>query len=141
MSEREAEFLDATLPQLHVAGEAMHNGDPTPWLEMWSSSDPVTVFGALGVAPSGVDEVAENFRQVAARFSNGSEFRFDVVAAGVSGDLAYTVGYESSVVSLDGGPAGPSRIRVTHVYRREEGTWKMVHRHGDRAPAPGVSQA
>ena len=25
-------------------------------------------------------------------------------------------------------------IRVTHVYRRENGEWKIVHRHGDTAP-------
>ena len=24
---------------------------------------------------------------------------------------------------------------VTHVYRREDGEWKIVHRHGDLAPA------
>ena len=129
------EFLDATLPRHHAAGEAMHNGDPTLWLEMWSANDPVTVFGALGVAPKGTEEVSRNFCEVAARFSNGSDFRFEVIAAGVSGDLAYNVGYETSLVSLDGGPVGPSRIRVTHVYRRENGEWKMVHRHGDR-PLP-----
>jgi hypothetical protein len=47
------EFLDATLPRHHAAGEAMHGGDPTLWLETWSPNEPVTVFGALGVAPRG----------------------------------------------------------------------------------------
>jgi ketosteroid isomerase-like protein len=68
-----------------------------------------------------------------------------VIAAGVSGDLAYTVGYEHSLVSRDGGPVTPNRLRVTHVYRREDGEWKIVHRHGDgleseRAGAPAVSR-
>ena len=112
----------------------MHNGDATSWLEMWSRNEPVTVFGALGVAPSGTEAVDRNFREVATRFANGSDFRLEVIAAGVSGDLAYNVGYETSLVSLDAGPVGPSRIRVTHVYRRENGEWKMVHRHGDRPP-------
>ena len=26
-------------------------------------------------------------------------------------------------------------VRVTHIYRREDGEWKIVHRHGDSAPA------
>lgn len=30
---------------------------------------------------------------------------------------------------IDGGPAEPMTVRVTHVYRREEGEWKFVHRH------------
>jgi ketosteroid isomerase-like protein len=25
-------------------------------------------------------------------------------------------------------------VRVTHVYRRENGEWKIVHRHGDSVP-------
>lgn len=48
--------------------------------------------------------------------------------------LAYTVGYERFTGSIDGAPAAPITIRVTHVYRRENGAWKIVHRHGDFAP-------
>ncbi len=48
--------------------------------------------------------------------------------------MAYTVGYERSIVSVDGGPPTPNILRVTHVYRRENGEWKIVHRHGDRPP-------
>jgi ketosteroid isomerase-like protein len=28
----------------------------------------------------------------------------------------------------------PWTVRVTHVYRREDGDWRIVHRHGDLAP-------
>jgi ketosteroid isomerase-like protein len=58
----------------------------------------------------------------------------DIVAAGVSGDLAYTVGYEHTAVSIDGVPAEPYTLRVTQIYRRELGEWKIVHRHGDAPP-------
>jgi hypothetical protein len=61
-------------------------------------------------------------------------FRFDVEVADVSGDLAYTVGYERVTASIDGGPLEALTVRVTHVYRREDGEWKIVHRHGDIAP-------
>jgi ketosteroid isomerase-like protein len=49
------------------------------------------------------------------------------VAAGASGDLAYTVGYEHTSVSMDGVLAEPCTLRVTHVYRRKDGEWKIVH--------------
>jgi hypothetical protein len=26
------------------------------------------------------------------------------------------------------------RLRATHVWRREDGEWKIVHRHGDNGP-------
>ena len=128
------EFLTTTLARQVEAEEAIHNGDPAPRMEMWSSSDPVTLFGAAGPSKSGWDEVSRIFRWVASRFSNCTAYSFDLVAAGVSGDLAYTVGYERSSVSIDGGPVQPNILRVTHVYRRENGEWKIVHRHGDHPP-------
>ncbi len=129
------DFLATTLHRQIEAEEAIHNGDPTPRLAMWSPQDPVTLFGAFGPNRYGWDEVSQTFRWVASRFSGVSGYRFELVAAGVSGDLAYTVGYEHSEVSLDGGPVAPNVLRVTHVYRREDGEWKIVHRHGDAPPA------
>jgi hypothetical protein len=35
------------------------------------------------------------------------------------GDLAYTLGYEHVVFSIQGGPVAPLTLRVTHLYRRE----------------------
>ena len=62
------------------------------------------------------------------------DFRFEVEVAEVSGDLAYSVGYERFVGSIRGRPVEPIAVRVTHVYRREDGDWKIVHRHGDNPP-------
>ena len=104
------EFLNATLPRQMKAETALHNGDPEPRLAMWTSKGPVT------------------------RFSDCTDHRFEPVAAGVSGDLAYTVGYEHVVFSIDGGPVAPLTLRVTHLYRREDGEWKTVHRHADPPP-------
>ena len=48
-----------------------------------------------------------------------------------NGDFAYTVGYERSSVSVQGGPARAVFLRATQIYRRENGDWKLVHRHAD----------
>ena len=63
------------------------------------------------------------------------------MAAGASGDLAYTVGYEHASFSMDGGPVEPITLRVTHVYRREDGEWKIVHRHADAPPTGQLPSA
>ena len=63
------------------------------------------------------------------------------MAAGASGDLAYTVGYEHLTFSIDGGPVAPFTLRVTHLYRREDGEWKTVHRHADRPPIDQTAPA
>jgi len=127
------DFLTTTLARQVEAEEAIHNDDPAPRLAMWSTQDPVTLFGAA-TSKSGSDEARRFFRCLASRFSDCTAYRFELVAAGVSRDLAYTVGYEHTSVSMDGVPVKPYTLRVTHVYRREDGEWRTVHRHGDSPP-------
>jgi ketosteroid isomerase-like protein len=91
----------------------------------------VTLSGAWGPCKSGWEEVSPVFRWLASRFCGVTDYRLDLVAAGLSGDLAYTVGSERSALSIDGGPVQENVLRVTRVFRRENGEWKIVHRHGD----------
>jgi ketosteroid isomerase-like protein len=98
---------------------------------MWSTKDPVTLFGAA-MSGSGSEQVSGIFRSIAARWSDCTDQQVELLAAGVSGDLAYTVELEHTSVSVDGVPIEPYTLRVTQVYRREDGDWKVVHRHGDQ---------
>jgi ketosteroid isomerase-like protein len=127
------DFLIPTLDRQLEAEQALINGDPGPRLAMWSTQDPVTVFGAEK-SVIGSEEARQAFRWLASRFSNCTDYRFELVAAGASGYLAYTLGYEHITFSMDGGPVAPITLRVTHVYRREDGEWKIVHRHADVPP-------
>jgi hypothetical protein len=81
----------------------------------------------------GVDELGRIFRWLGSRFADCTADRFELVGAGVSGDLAYTVGYEHAAASMDGAPTQYT-LRATHLYRREHGEWKIVHRHGNFPP-------
>jgi ketosteroid isomerase-like protein len=129
------DFRSKMLARQAKAEEAMVFGDPAPRMELWSRQDPVTLFGAAtGACKTGRDELRRIFRWVASTFSDVSDFRFDVEVAHVSWDPAHTVGYERFNGSIDGRPVSPMTVRVTHVYRRENGEWKIVHRHGDSAP-------
>ena len=125
-------FLDEMVPRQRAAEQAIHDGDAEPRLALWSRTDPVTVFGAK-MSSSGWPTLEQMFRKVAAWFSDSTEYEFEVIAAGAGGDLAYTVGYERNQVKVDGQPRTYT-LRVTHVYRREEGEWRIVHRHGDVPP-------
>ena len=127
------DFRDFVARQTEAEEQIVH-GDAGPRMELWSRRDPVTLFGAAGMNQSGWDELSKTFPQVASWFSNVSDFRYDVEVVGVSGDLAYTVGYERFNGSIRGRPVEPETVRVTHIYRREDGEWKIVHRHGDNPP-------
>ncbi|MCR6481988.1 nuclear transport factor 2 family protein [Amycolatopsis sp. OK19-0408] len=134
------EFLTDMLPRQTAAERAIHGGDAGPRTALWSTADPVSLFGAWLPIRTGWADVSEAFRRVAGQFSDSREYRFEVVAAGASGDLAYTIGFEHNTVSVNGEPTTYT-LRATHVYRREDGEWKIVHRHADRPPdEPGPAE-
>ena len=94
------------------------------------------LFGAWGPIEKGHDRLVETFRWVGGRFKSGALVPEDVVAF-ESGDLAYTVGFEHGEVVVDKGAPAPMTIRVTHIYRRIDGEWRLIHRHAD-FPAPAA---
>ena len=131
MSQTEA-FLASVLPRLTDADHALHNGDAGPRKAVWSHNDPVTLFGAARSA-RGWDELGQLFDWLQSQFSNGT-YEYEVVAAGASGDLGYIVGIEHSSVSIGGAEPEAYELRVTTICRRENGDWKVVHRHADPKP-------
>lgn len=131
MNETEA-FLASVLPRLTEADLALHNGDAGPRKAMWSHHDPVTLFGAVQ-SGSGWDELGQLFDWLESQFSNGS-YQYEVLAAGASGGLAYIVGIEHTSVSIGGAEPEEYELRVTTICRRENGDWKIVHRHADPDP-------
>lgn len=120
------------LPRFVDAQRVFHDGDAEPNLALWSATDPVTLFAARGLVRAGAGEVTEAFKVVASTFSEVRSFVWETLASGVGGDLAYTVAIERYIASADGAPAAPTELRATHVYRREDGHWRAVHRHADR---------
>jgi ketosteroid isomerase-like protein len=124
-----ADFLAKALPRQVETESAWHQGDLDARLVMWSTREPVTLFGAGGACRSGSDELRRIFRWAVTQIVACRSFDYDLVAAGVGGGLAYTVGYEH--VSFGPGPVQDYTLRVTYLYRREDDEWKIIHRHGD----------
>jgi ketosteroid isomerase-like protein len=121
------------LAREQVAESAFYRGDPEPFKRLWSHSDTVSLFGAFGPCKKGWEPVSNTFDWVAGRYRNGTvRAEYEVVYEG--DDVAYTVGYELGEVALDSGPLVQQRLRVTQIYRRDDGEWRLVHRHGDFAP-------
>ena len=129
MSETE-KFLAATMPRLTEAEIAIHNGDAGPRIAMWSHNEPVTLFGAA-VTRTGWAEARRTFEWLGSSFSDCTGYEIEVVAAGASGDLAYLVAFEHTTASVNGAPPESYTLRVTTVFRREDGEWRVAHRHGD----------
>jgi ketosteroid isomerase-like protein len=125
--------LEVFLPQFEKGTGGFINGDPALWKQQASHADDVTIFGGWGGYERGWSEVGPRYDWAAARFrASGASVQVEYLAANVSGDLAYTVAIERSEPLLAGqDKPAPMALRVTHIYRREDGAWKLVHRHAD----------
>ena len=135
MNAETREFVDEFLPKHVEAERLIHAGDAQPRIDLWSRNDPITVLGAKESA-QGWAQLEPMFKTVAGWFSDPVSYEFELIAARASGDLAYAVGYERNEVSFQGNP-GIYTLRATHVFRREDGEWRTVHRHADVPPEAG----
>ncbi|MGY1602463.1 nuclear transport factor 2 family protein [Geodermatophilus sp. SYSU D00815] len=128
MDDRE-EFVGWVKTALYEAELALHNGDPSLRRALWSRNEPVSVLGAWRNA-HGQGELDELFTALGKSFSDCTSYAFELLAYDVVGDMAYTAGFEHTSASVDGQPRTYT-LRATQVYRREDGEWRVVHRHGD----------
>ena len=128
MTDRD-DFLAWVETTLYEAELALHNGDAAPRRAVWTRNEPVSVLGAWRNAV-GQREVHELFTFLEKSFSDCTSYALQLEAYDVVGDMAYTAGLEHTSASVDGRPRSYT-LRVTQVYRREGGEWKVAHRHGD----------
>jgi ketosteroid isomerase-like protein len=128
MSDKQ-EFMAWVESRLKEAEVAIHNGDAAPRFAIWSTREPVTVMGAW-LNATGPKEVGEVFRRLETSFSDCRSYSHELVAADVVGDMAYTTGFEHTEASISGEPRKYT-LRVTQIYRKEDGEWKVAHRHAD----------
>ena len=136
MNAETQEFVSEYLPRQVDAERQIHAGDAQPRMDLWSRNDPVTVLGARE-SGQGWAQLEPMFKEVAGWFSESISYDFELVAAGACADMAYTVGYEHNEVVVDG-EKRMYTLRATHVYRREDGEWRIVHRHADFPPESGT---
>jgi ketosteroid isomerase-like protein len=127
------EGFAAAVDRVDEALRAMWRGNPEPYAALWAHTDEVTLFGALGPAEKGWSEVSQTYQWIGGKFSGEGRSTIERLATGESGDLAYTVGFERRTARLEGGDLEEKTLRVTHVYRRIDGRWHLVHRHADLA--------
>lgn len=111
------------------AARAFVNGNVDLLNAMVASALAVTFFEPGGAVISGAEAVRDRYRTNAARFSDGT-YSFEILHAEASGPIGYVVGIQRGAARVAGRPTSLD-LRVTEVFRREGGAWKLVHRHAD----------
>ena len=119
--------------QFYAALSRMLNGDARALSDVWSHHSFVTAMHPLGGRQRGWAEVRKTWEQIAQRSSEGKvELKDQLIR--VTGEVAYEVGVEHVEAKL-GGQKVAVKIRVTNIYQREAGAWKITHHHTDMSPA------
>jgi ketosteroid isomerase-like protein len=122
----------AAIARLHAAMAAVANGDTTAIKALYAHSDDATSFYGWGGYEKGWAAVEQRWAWAAQQFKGGT-VRHDNVTTVVTPELAYTTDIETFEVKMDGMDQ-PTRWsnRVTHIFRLEDGEWRLLHRHANR---------
>jgi ketosteroid isomerase-like protein len=136
---------DLPLEEYHRAGREITNGNPDVYKSLYSRRDDVTLANPFGPPARGWSEVSATLDRAAGHYRDGEAVGFENVSTVVTEELAYTVEIERYRARVGGAAElSPVAVRVTTVYRHEDGVWKVVHRHGDAIttsrPAESVLQ-
>jgi ketosteroid isomerase-like protein len=120
------------LEEYHRAGLEITNGNPDVYKALYSRRDDATLANPFGPPARGWSDVSETLDRAAEHYEEGEAVGFENVSTVITPDLAYIVEVEHYRARVGGaGEKTPVGLRVTTVFRREEGAWKVVHRHGD----------
>jgi len=131
---RHGDDFERFLQRYEAANTAFVNGDPSRWLPITAEQDPVSIFGGFGgLGEAGIATVRQRYMLAATAFRpSGAHVDFQYLVKDVRSRLAYTVAIERSSVLYAGQTERvPQILRVTMIFRREHGDWKIVHRHAD----------
>jgi ketosteroid isomerase-like protein len=137
--------LDELIGRFNLAQAEFLKGNVEPMNELFSHSEDVTLNNPLSPPAHGWDEVASTMERAASQFRDGEIVAFETIEKHATDEFAYVVRVERTTAKVGGSEeVAPIALRVTMIFRPEEGTWKIVHRHADpittAQPAESVIQ-
>ncbi len=129
--------LDQVIEQQHVALGEFARGNDEPLAKLWPRRDDVTLGNPFGPFVRGFEQVAETMRRAATYYRDGEASGFEQLSKHVTADLACIVEVERFNAKIGGREdVTLLSLRCTSVFRREDGSWKLVHRHADPITTP-----
>ena len=124
--------FEAFLGRVDAAQVELQNGKAEAFKAVWSQGDDVTLSGGFGgTVEKGWAAVSKRLDWVGANFSKGKN-SIERVVTNHNGNLGYVVQLEHIVFTApETGNTTKRDYRVTMIFRREKGGWRIVHRHAD----------
>ena len=124
--------FDQTIEKYHQTLDEFMKGRPELTLDMFSQREDVSLANPLGPTVRGRKKIVETAERAASNFRDGQPTHFENIVKVVTPDLAFVVENERSRVKVGGRPDFSTvALRVTAIFRPEDGVWKIAHRHAD----------
>jgi ketosteroid isomerase-like protein len=131
------EQLEEAIARYHESLAEFIKGNPEPFKESFSHSDEVSLANPFRPAAVGWADADETMTAAAELWREGEVVSFDPVAELITPELGYVLEIERYRAKMGGaGELTPVNLRVTSIFRLEDGTWKVVHRHADPITEP-----
>lgn len=125
--------VDELIERYHLALGEFMKGNPEPVKNLFSHREDVSLANPQGSAARGWEQVDEVTERAASTRRDGKFVGFEPLAKYVTPELAYVVEVEHLKAKIHGGEdITPYALRVTMIFRPEDGIWKVVHRHADQ---------
>jgi ketosteroid isomerase-like protein len=124
--------VDELIEQYHLAQGEFLKGNPEPVKKLISHREDVSLANPYGPPVRGWEQVAKTIEHASSLRSDGEFVGSEIVAKYVTPELAYVVQIERAEAKVGGSEdITPYALRATNIFRPEDGTWKLVHRHAD----------
>ncbi len=124
--------LDKTIEEYHRALDEFVKGRPEFVLDLFSERDDISIANPLGPIVRGRKKVEETTESAASYFRDGQPTHFERIVKVMTPDLAFIVENERAKAKVGKRESlSTIALRVTTIFRQEEGDWKIVHRHAD----------
>jgi ketosteroid isomerase-like protein len=125
--------VDELIEQLNLAQGEFLKGNVEPMNNLFSHGEDVTLNNPLSPPAHGWERVAATMERAASQFRDGDIVAIENQEKHVTSELAYVVRVERAKAKVGGSEdiIAPIALRVTMIFRPEDGDWKIVHRHAD----------
>lgn len=137
-----APSFEEEVVRYHLAIPEITRGNPQAVKELYSRLDDVTLANPLGGVARGWAQVEARLDQASRYYADGEMLGFETITSYHAQDTAYLVETEHFRARVGAGQTEEEfALRVTSIFRREEGFWKLAHRHADTNAHPQARRA
>ncbi len=113
-------------------------GNPEPVKRLWSHKEDVSLLNPFGTLNKGWRQVSKTLDQVSSQVREG-EIIFETLLTYVTSNFAFIVEVEKSRAKIGKREEFTDYdLRVTTIFRHEDGGWKILHRHADQMVSRSV---